>query len=101
MSSSSAPTPTLRLGDLILFSVAAILVLDPLLSTAAIGMSSLFGWGFKALAFFLPVGLISAEPGTTYPHEGGVHAWVRDVFGKNLGARVAWAYSVKKGAVSG
>ncbi len=94
MSSISTPAPTLRLGDLILFSVAAILVLDPLLSTAAIGVSSLFWWAFMAVAFFLPFGLISAELGTTYPEQGGVYAWVRDAFGKNMGARVAWAYWV-------
>ncbi len=86
--------PTLRLGDLVLFSVAAILVLDPLLSTAAIGVSSLFWWVFMALAFFLPFGLICAELGTTYPEQGGVYAWVRDAFGKTMGARVAWAYWV-------
>ena len=94
MNSISTPTPTLRLGDLILFSVAAILVLDPLLSTAAIGVSSLFWWAFMAVAFFLPFGLISAELGTTYPEQGGVYAWVRDAFGKTMGARVAWAYWV-------
>lgn len=94
MSSNHPPAPTLRMGDLVLFSVAAILLLDPLLSTAAIGVSSLFWWGFMAVAFFLPFGLISAELGTTYPEQGGVYAWVRDAFGKTFGARVAWAYWV-------
>lgn len=86
--------PTLKKSDLVLFSVAAILVLDPLVSTAAIGVSSLFWWIFMAFAFFLPFGLISAELGTSYPEQGGVYAWVRDAFGRTMGARVAWAYWV-------
>ncbi|MGH8246747.1 MAG: APC family permease, partial [Gammaproteobacteria bacterium] len=83
---------TLGRGDLTLFTVSAILLLDPLMSTAAMGVSSVFWWIFLGVLFFIPFGLISAELGTTYPEQGGIYAWVRDAFGKRWGSRVIWAY---------
>ena len=78
--------------DMTLFSVSAILLLDTLAATAAIGVSSLFWWLFLGLIFFLPYGLICAEMGTTYPEQGGIYAWVRDAFGRRWAARVTWFY---------
>lgn len=78
--------------DMTLFSISAILLLDTLAATAAIGVSSLFWWLFLGLIFFLPYGLICAEMGTTYPEQGGIYAWVRDAFGRRWAARVTWFY---------
>ena len=78
--------------DMTLFTVSAILLLDTLAATAAIGVSSLFWWLFLGLIFFLPYGLICAEMGTTYPEQGGIYAWVRDAFGRRWAARVTWFY---------
>jgi len=78
--------------DMTLFTVSAILLLDTLAATAAIGVSSLFWWIFLGLIFFLPYGLICAEMGTTYPEQGGIYAWVRDAFGRRWAARVTWFY---------
>jgi hypothetical protein len=60
-------TKTLKLRDLTLFTVSAILLLETLSSTASIGVSSLFWWMFLGLTFFVPYGLMNAEMGTTYP----------------------------------
>lgn len=87
-------TKTLKLRDLTLFTVSAILLLETLSSTASIGVSSLFWWVFLGLTFFVPYGLMNAEMGTTYPEQGGIYAWVRDAFGRRWASRVTWSYWV-------
>lgn len=85
---------SLRLPDLTLFTVSAILLLDTLAAAAAVGVSSIFWWLLLGMIFFLPFGLISAEMGTTYPEQGGIYAWVRNAFGKRWASRISWAYWV-------
>jgi len=43
---------------------AAILLLDTMAASAAIGVSSIFWWALLGIIFFVPYGLISAEMGT-------------------------------------
>ncbi|WP_019531687.1 APC family permease [Dasania marina] len=85
---------SLRLRDLTLFTVSAILLLDTLAAAAAVGASSIFWWLFLGIIFFIPFGLISAEMGTTYPEQGGIYAWVRDSFGGRWASRATWGYWV-------
>ena len=85
---------TMQLRDLTLITVSAILLLETLSSTAAIGISSLFWWVFLGLSFFLPYGLMNAEMGTTYPEQGGIYAWVRNAYGRRWASRVTWCYWV-------
>ena len=82
----------LRLGDMTLLTVSAILLLDTVAASASIGVSSLFWWAFLGVTFFIPYGLMNAEMGTTYPEEGGIYAWVRDAFGGRWASRITWAY---------
>jgi len=84
----------LRLGDMALLTVSAILLLDTVAASAAIGVSSLFWWAFLGITFFVPYGLMNAEMGTTYPEEGGIYAWVRDAFGGRWASRITWSYWV-------
>ena len=81
---------TMRMFDLTLFTVCAVLVIDQLAASAAIGVSSIFWWVFTMIVFFIPYGLITAELGTTYPEQGGIYAWIRRAFGKKWGARTSW-----------
>ncbi len=78
--------------DVTLFSVCAILVIDQLAASAAIGASAIFWWVFTLVVFFVPYGLISAELGAAYPEEGGIYSWVRRAFGPRWGARASWLY---------
>ncbi|UHQ54032.1 APC family permease [Microbulbifer sp. YPW16] len=80
--------------DMILFTVSAILLVDTLAATAAIGTSSIFWWLFLGLFFFVPFALVSAELGCAYPEKGGIYAWVRDAFGGRWGSRISWSYWV-------
>ncbi|GIV66446.1 MAG: amino acid permease [Bellilinea sp.] len=81
-----------RAMDMTLFTVAAILVIDTLAPSAAIGPSSISWWIITLVLFFIPYGLITAELGTTYPEQGGLYIWVRNAFGERWAARTTWLY---------
>ena len=88
----SSDGKALRLGDMTLITVSAILLLDTVAASASIGVSSLFWWAFLGLTFFVPYGLMNAEMGTTYPEKGGIYAWVREAFGGRWASRITWSY---------
>lgn len=79
-------------GDLVLFTVCAILTIDTLASSAAMGYAWFSWWVITMVVFFIPYGLITAELGAAWPGEGGVYVWVREAFGPKWGSFVAWMY---------
>lgn len=81
-----------RALDMTLFTVAAILVIDTLAPSAAIGPSSISWWIITLILFFIPYGLITAELGSTYPEQGGLYVWVKNAFGERWAARTTWLY---------
>jgi glutamate:GABA antiporter len=81
-----------RAMDMTLFTVAAILVIDTLAPSAAIGPSSISWWIITLILFFVPYGLITAELGTTYPEQGGLYVWIKRAFGDRWAARTTWLY---------
>ncbi|MFT7320560.1 APC family permease [Congregibacter sp.] len=85
---------TLRQRDLLLFTVSAILLPDILTSSASAGASSIAWWLILGLIFFLPMGLISAELGCSYPEQGGIYTWVRNAFGGRWASRITFCYWV-------
>lgn len=82
----------LRSLDMTLFTVCAILVMDTLAPSAAIGASSISWWVITLVLFFIPYGLITAELGTTYPEQGGLYVWIKNAFGEKWAARTTWLY---------
>ncbi len=80
--------------DMTLFTVCAILIVDQLAASAAIGVQSIFWWIVTLVLFFIPYGLITAELGSAYPEEGGIYAWVRRAFGARWAGRTAWLWWV-------
>jgi len=82
----------LRGLDMTLFTVAAILVIETLAPSAAIGPSSISWWLITLLFFFIPYGLITAELGTAYPEQGGLYIWVKRAFGEKWAVRTIWLY---------
>ena len=94
MSTAGQHQKTLRQRDLVLFSVSAILLLDTLAAGAVGGPPVIFWWIFFGVVFFVPMALITAELGCTFPEQGGIYAWVRDAFGERWSARVTWSYWV-------
>lgn len=107
MNDIAAPPPTglpakgrprfnkvLRGFDMTLFTVCAILVIDQLSASAAIGVQSIFWWVFTLVLFFIPYGLITSEMGSSLPQEGGIYCWVRRAFGPLWAGRTAWLWWV-------
>ena len=82
----------LRSLDMTLFTICAILVIDTLAPSAAIGPSTISWWIITLVLFFIPYGLITAELGTTYPEQGGLYIWVKKAFGDKWAARTTWLY---------
>lgn len=84
----------LKYWDLFLFNVCAIVVLDTVASSAAIGMQTFFWWFITLFLFFIPYGLITAELGSAWPSEGGIYVWVKEAFGEKWAVMTSWLYWV-------
>src|SRR5512133_3198830 len=85
-------TKALKIFDMTLFTVCAIMVIDTLAASASIGASSITWWVITLVLFFIPYGLITAELGSTYPEEGGIYIWIKHAFGEKWAARSTWYY---------
>ncbi len=85
---------SLGVADMTLFTVSAILILDTVAASAAIGVASITWWFILGIFFLIPYSMINAEMATAYPEQGGIYAWVRDAFGARWGTRVTWLYWV-------
>ncbi len=84
----------LGLRDTTLFTLSAVLVVDTLTASAAIGVQTI-GWWLLAIVFFLvPSAMITAELGTTYPDQGGIYSWVKRAYGERWAARTTYWYFV-------
>lgn len=89
--------PAFRMFDMVLFSVAAMLLLSQLTVTASVGPTAIFWTLLIIVAFFVPYGLVTAELGSAYPDAGGIYAWVVRAFGNRWGTRVSWWYWINVG----
>ncbi|HEY0215729.1 MAG TPA: APC family permease [Cellulomonas sp.] len=96
-STGGTPRPALRMFDMVLFSVAAMLLLSQLTVTAQVGTTAVFWTLLVIVLFFVPYGLVTSELGSTYPDTGGIYAWVVRAFGKRWGSRVSWWYWLNVG----
>jgi glutamate:GABA antiporter len=85
---------TLKLRDMILFTVSAILLLETLTAAASVGASSISWWIILGIVFFIPFAMICAEMGCAYPEQGGIYAWIRDGYGGRWASRATWCYWV-------
>jgi amino acid transporter len=84
----------LRLGDLVLFNVVAVLGLRWVATSAKAGPSSLVLWLLAALLFFIPQGIAVIALASRFPDEGGVYAWTRRTYGEWNGFLCGWCYWV-------
>lgn len=84
----------LGLRDITLYTVSAILVVEMLTASAAVGTGTLAWWILFIVLFFVPYGLITAELATTYPEQGGIYVWVKRAFGRRWAARTTYWYWV-------
>ena len=68
--------------DITLFIVAAIISLDTIATIATGGPQSLFWAVFIAFTFLIPIAMLMAETGSTFPEEGGLYQWVKFAYGR-------------------
>jgi glutamate:GABA antiporter len=82
----------LRLRDLILLKVAAILNISLVPPVAGFGLASLALWMLAFLAFLVPEMIAVVALARRYPGEGGVYLWARRQFGEAHGFLSGWCY---------
>ncbi|HEY8459678.1 MAG TPA: APC family permease [Blastocatellia bacterium] len=82
----------LKLRDLVLFNLVAILGLRHLGTTGRFGPGSLLMWLIAAIFFFIPQGLAVIELSSRYPKEGGIYFWTKNAFGEGNGFLCGWCY---------
>jgi amino acid transporter len=85
---------TMGIGSMTLFAVSAMITLDTVATSSAIGVQSITLFILFAVIFFVPYGLITAELGSGWPDEGGIYVWVREAYGPRWGTFTAWLYWV-------
>jgi glutamate:GABA antiporter len=82
----------LRLRDLVLFNLVAVLGLRHLGTTAKFGPGSLLMWLIAAVFFFIPQGLAVIELSSRFPKEGGIYFWTKRALGEGHGFLCGWCY---------
>ena len=84
----------LKLRDLVLFNLVAVLGLRHLGTTAKFGPGSLLMWCVAAVFFFIPQGLAVIELSSRFPKEGGIYFWTKRALGEGHGFLCGWSYWV-------
>src|SRR5262252_9629427 len=82
----------LKLRDLVLFNLVAVLGLRHLGTTAKFGPGSLLMWLIAAVFFFVPQGLAVIELSSRFPKEGGIYFWTKSALGEGNGFLCGWCY---------
>ncbi|MGK6328008.1 APC family permease [Erwinia sp. DT-104] len=84
-------------GSLTMFTLCAVVILDTLAASAAMGPSAFAWWGIMLAGFILPYTLVVTELGTAWPAEGGIYEWVKRAFGQRMAARTSFLYWINVG----
>ena len=94
MTSPNSPSSTrkLRLFDIVLFNVSAVLGLDIIGAGAVMGVGGMTWRFIGILFFFIPYGFVSAELGSTWPQPGGIYVWTKMAFGDFWATIASWMY---------
>jgi amino acid transporter len=71
----------LRLPDLVLLNITAVVGVRWLAVAARTGPGSIALWVSAGLLFFIPSALVVAGLSRRYPEEGGLYVWTREAFG--------------------
>ncbi|MDD5091202.1 MAG: APC family permease, partial [Candidatus Wallbacteria bacterium] len=83
---------TMRLSDIVLMNLTAIVGFRWIPVAAAYGASAVVLWFLAALLFFIPLGLVAAELATAWPDQGGLYQWVRRAHGEKPAFLTSWFY---------
>jgi amino acid transporter len=81
---------TMRLRDVVLMNVVAVVGLRWIARGARTGPASVTLWVLAWIAFFVPLALAVSRLARRYPDQGGVYVWVRRAFGPAHGFACGW-----------
>ena len=84
----------MRLRDVVLFNLTAIVGLRWLTTAAQFGPASLLLWMLAMVIFFLPSAIAVRELTDIDPRAGGMYRWVSGAFGPRHGFVAGWGYWV-------
>lgn len=82
----------LKLRDLVLLNLVAVLGLRHLGTSAKAGPTTLLLWVLAALFFFVPQGLAVIELSSRFPNSGGIYDWTKRALGESHGFLCGWCY---------
>ncbi len=82
----------LKVRDIILFNIVAIVGTRWILLAAQTGPSSISLWILALILFFIPQGVAVVHLSRKYPVEGGVYEWAKVEFGDFHGFVAGWCY---------
>src|SRR5262245_3882756 len=82
----------LKLSDLVLLNLVAVLGLRHLATSAKAGPVTLVLWVLAAIFFFVPQGLVVMELSSRYPNVGGIYDWTKRALGEGHGFLCGWCY---------
>lgn len=80
----------LRLRDIIILNIVAVIGLRWISRGARIGPPALLLWVLAWLCFFLPLAATLISLSRRFPEQGGMYVWVRRAFGPFHGALCGW-----------
>ena len=86
MHGGSSRRKPISLFVLAMMNTAVVVGLEGLPTVGSFGLSLIIYYAIFTLIFFLPVGLVAAELGVGWPHDGGVYRWIREALGER------WAF---------
>ncbi|PKK85979.1 MAG: hypothetical protein CVT48_03060 [Thermoplasmata archaeon HGW-Thermoplasmata-1] len=78
--------------DLVGLNIVAIVGLRWLLTSSAIGPSSIVLWLAAFAMFFIPQAFVVAELSSSWPQQGGIYAWTKLAMGDAHGFIAGWCY---------
>ena len=80
---------------LAMMSTAVVVGLEGLPEVGSFGLPLVIYYAFFTVCFFLPVGLVAAELGVGWPHDGGVYRWIREALGERWAFLGIWCQWVQ------
>jgi len=80
----------MRLRDVVLMNVVAVVGLRWIARGARTGPPSVTLWTLAWIAFFIPLAIAVSRLARRYPDQGGVYVWVRRAFGPTHGFICGW-----------
>ncbi len=82
----------LKLRDLVLLNLVAVLGLRHLGVAAKAGPVTLTLWALAAMFFFVPLGLAVIELSSRFPNSGGIYDWTKRALGEKHAFLCGWCY---------